>query len=124
LSEGWLLRKNKELKVWQIFCSNKSSRSGFVKDQLLYVSLLETACKSFQKGRLKGQFHEIWGFLMDIHRQNIVSRSTTNIFKIFIYVVIELFHLKDPMSLMRKTYLFPVQIGMPLANSSKICRIY
>jgi hypothetical protein len=24
---------------------------------------------------------------------------------------------------MQKTYLFPVQIGMPLANASKICRI-
>ncbi len=36
----------------------------------------------------------------------------------------ELFHLKDPMRLMQKTYLFPVQIGMPLANASKICSIY
>ncbi len=25
---------------------------------------------------------------------------------------------------MQKTYLFPVQIGIPLANASKICRIY
>jgi hypothetical protein len=25
---------------------------------------------------------------------------------------------------MQKTYLFPVQIGMPLANELKICRIY
>jgi hypothetical protein len=25
---------------------------------------------------------------------------------------------------MHKTYLFPLQIGMPLANASKICRIY
>jgi hypothetical protein len=39
-------------------------------------------------------------------------------------VVIELFNLKDPMRLMQKTYLFSVQIGMPLANASKICRIY
>jgi hypothetical protein len=28
------------------------------------------------------------------------------------------------MWLMQKTYLFPVQIGMPLANASKICRIH
>jgi hypothetical protein len=39
-------------------------------------------------------------------------------------VVIELFNLKDPMGLMQKTYLFPVHIRMPLANASKICRIY
>ena len=38
-------------------------------------------------------------------------------------VVIKLFNLKDPMRLMQKTYLFSVQIGMPLANASKICRI-
>jgi hypothetical protein len=44
--------------------------------------------------------------------------------KLLCCVVIELFHLKDPMRLMRKTDLFPVQIGMPLANASKICRIY
>jgi hypothetical protein len=28
------------------------------------------------------------------------------------------------MQLMQKAYLFPVQIGMPLADASKICRIY
>jgi hypothetical protein len=39
-------------------------------------------------------------------------------------VVIELINLKDPMQLMQKNYLFPVQIRMPLANASKICRIY
>ncbi len=36
----------------------------------------------------------------------------------------ELFKLVDPMRLMQKTYLFPVQIGLPLANASQICRIY
>jgi hypothetical protein len=44
--------------------------------------------------------------------------------KILRHVVIELFNLKDPMQLMQKTYLFPLQIGMPLANASKNCRIY
>ncbi len=29
----------------------------------------------FRHGRLKGQFHEIWGFLTDIHRKSIVSWS-------------------------------------------------
>jgi hypothetical protein len=36
----------------------------------------------------------------------------------------ELLNLEDPMRLMQKTYLFPGQIGLPLANASKICRIY
>jgi hypothetical protein len=40
------------------------------------------------------------------------------------FCVIELFNLKDPMRLMQKTYLIPVQIGMPLSNASKIYRIY
>jgi hypothetical protein len=44
-------------------------------------------------------------------------------FKFLSYVNIELFNLKDPMQLMQNTYLFPVQIGMLLANASKICRI-
>jgi hypothetical protein len=61
---------------------------------------------------------------MDIHRKSIVSRSTADIFTFICRVVIELFDLKDPIQLMQKTYLFPVQIGMPLANASKICRIY
>jgi hypothetical protein len=61
---------------------------------------------------------------MDIHRKSIVSRSNDDIFKIFCCVVIELFNLNDPMQLMQKTYLFPVQIGMPLKNASKICKIY
>jgi hypothetical protein len=39
-------------------------------------------------------------------------------------VIIELFKLSNPMRLMQKTYLYPVQIGMPLANASNICRIY
>ncbi len=33
------------------------------------------------------------------------------------WVVIELFNSKDPMRLMQKTYLFPMQIGMPHAIS-------
>ncbi len=45
------------------------------------------------------------------------------VFKFLCCVVIELINLKDPMRLMQKTYLFPEQIGMPLANASKICRI-
>jgi hypothetical protein len=61
---------------------------------------------------------------MDIHRKSINSRSTADIFKILCFVIIELTNLKDPMRLMQKTYLFPVQIGMPLANASKICWIY
>jgi hypothetical protein len=36
----------------------------------------------------------------------------------------ELFNLEDLMRLMQKTYLFPVQIGLPLANASKSCRIF
>jgi hypothetical protein len=55
---------------------------------------------------------------MDIHRKSIVSRSTADILKTFMSC------LKDPIRLMQKTYLFPVQIGMPLANASKICSIY
>ncbi len=70
---------------------------------------------------LKGQFYEIWGFFMDIHRKSIVSRFLKFLCRV---VVIELFNLKDLMRLMQKTYLFPVQVGMPLANASKICRIY
>jgi hypothetical protein len=35
-------------------------------------------------------------------------------------VVTELFNLKDPMRLMQKAYLLPVQTGMLLANASKI----
>ncbi len=31
---------------------------------------------------------------------------------------------RNPMRLMQKIYLFSVQIGMPHANASKICRIY
>jgi hypothetical protein len=46
------------------------------------------------------------------------------ILKFLCCVVIELFSLKDPKRLMQKTYLFPVQIGMPHANASKIFRIY
>jgi hypothetical protein len=61
---------------------------------------------------------------MDIQRKSIVSRSTADIFKIFCCVVIEFFNSKDPMRLMKKTYLFSVQEGMPHANASKICRIY
>jgi hypothetical protein len=34
-------------------------------------------------------------------------------------VVIELFSLEDPLRLMQKIYLFPVQIGMLLANALK-----
>jgi hypothetical protein len=44
--------------------------------------------------------------------------------KFLFRVVIELFSLKDPMRLMQKTYLFPLQIGILLANASKIFRIY
>jgi hypothetical protein len=33
-------------------------------------------------------------------------------------VVIELFNLRDPLRVMQKTYLFPEQIGLPLANAS------
>ncbi len=44
--------------------------------------------------------------------------------KILYCVAIELLNLKDIMKLMQKTYLIPVQIGMPLANASKICTIY
>ncbi len=44
--------------------------------------------------------------------------------KILFCVVIELINLKDPMRLMQKMYIFTAQIGMPLANVSKIGRIY
>jgi hypothetical protein len=50
---------------------------------------------------------------MDTHRKSIISRSTADIFKFSCCVVIELLNLEDPMRLMQKTYLFPVQIGMP-----------
>ncbi len=39
------------------------------------------------------------------------------------FLVIELFNLKDPMQLLQKN-LFPVQIGLLLANAYKIYRIY
>jgi hypothetical protein len=45
-------------------------------------------------------------------------------FKFLCCVVIELINLKDPMRLMQKNCLFPVQIGMLPANASKTCRIY
>jgi hypothetical protein len=61
---------------------------------------------------------------MDIHRESIVSRSTTVILTFLGRATIELFNLKDPMRLMQKTYIFPLQLGMPLANAYKICRIY
>jgi hypothetical protein len=62
---------------------------------------------------------------MDIHRKSIASRSFADILNFSCCVIIELFNLKeDPMRLIKKTYLFPVQIGMLLANASKICRIY
>jgi hypothetical protein len=32
---------------------------------------------------VKGQFHKIWVFLLDIHRKSIVSRSTADILRIF-----------------------------------------
>jgi hypothetical protein len=52
-------------------------------------------------------------------------RDPSLIFLTFLYcIVMELFNLEDPMRLMQKTYLFPVQIGLPLANASKTCRIY
>jgi hypothetical protein len=61
--------------------------------------------------------------LIEIGRASI--RDLPLIFlKFLCCVVIELINLKDPMRLMQKTYLFPVQIGMPLENASKICRIY
>ncbi len=63
-------------------------------------------------------------FLTVIHRKSLESRPTSDILKFLCCVVIELFSLKDPIRFMQKTYLFPVHIGMPLANASKICRIY
>jgi hypothetical protein len=54
---------------------------------------------------------------MDIHKKSTVSRSTAKIFKILCRVVIASFKCKDPIRLMQKTYLFPLQIGM-LANAS------
>ncbi len=62
-------------------------------------------------------------FFKDIGRATF--RDPSLIFLKFLNrVVIELFNLKDPMRLMQKTYLFPLQIGMVLANASKIRRIY
>jgi hypothetical protein len=56
---------------------------------------------------------------MDILRKSIVLRSAADILKFLCCVVIELFILKDPIRLMQKTYLFPVQIGKPLAKHLK-----
>jgi hypothetical protein len=71
---------------------------------------------------LKGQFHD---FLGGIYIGRASFRDPALIFKkIVCCVVIELFNIKDPIRLMQKTYLIPVQIGMLLANASKICRIY
>ncbi len=52
-------------------------------------------------------------------------RYTSDILKdLCFYLAIEIFNLKDPMHFMKKTYLLPKQIGVPLANASTICRIY
>ncbi len=56
---------------------------------------------------------------MDIHWKSIVLRSTADIFKFLCRIVIEFFNLKDPTQLMQKTYLFPLQFGMPLAMHLK-----
>jgi hypothetical protein len=56
---------------------------------------------------------------MDIHRKSIVSRSIADILTSLYCVVMELFNLEDPMRLMQKTYLFPEQIGLPLAMHLK-----
>jgi hypothetical protein len=65
---------------------------------------------------LKGQFHEIWGFFngfLYIERTSFRD-PPLKFFKFFCCVVVELFNLKDPMWLIQKTYLFLVQIEMPL----------
>jgi hypothetical protein len=73
---------------------------------------------------IKGQFHEIWEFLMDIHRKSIVLRSTADIFSNF-YVLSSLSYSIKRTSTV-KTINLPIScaIGVPLANASKIYRIY
>jgi hypothetical protein len=66
----------------------------------------------------------IGAFVMDIRYIGRASFLDPPLKKKLFCVVIELINLKDPMRLIQKTYLFTVQIGMPLANASKICRIY
>ncbi len=74
---------------------------------------------------IKGTVSRDLGIFKWIYIGRTLFRDPPLIFlKLLCSVVIELFHLKDPMRLMQKTYLFPVQIGMPLANASKICRIH
>ncbi len=69
---------------------------------------------------LKRQFHEIWEFFLWIYICRASFRDPPLIFlKFLCCVVIELFNLEDLMRLMQKTYLFLMQIGMPLANASK-----
>jgi hypothetical protein len=52
-------------------------------------------------------------------------RDPPPIFSKFLYcVIVEILNLKASMRLMQKTYLFPLQIGEPLAKASKIYRIY
>jgi hypothetical protein len=61
---------------------------------------------------------------MDIHRKRIVSRSIADIFNIFILCRHGVIQFRRSNAVNAKTYLFPVQIGLPLANASKSCRIY
>ncbi len=75
---------------------------------------------------LKRQVYEIWGFF---NGYTYIGRASfwdpPLIFKKNLFcVVIELINLKDTMRLTQKTYLVTLQTGMPLANASKICRIY
>jgi hypothetical protein len=61
---------------------------------------------------------------MNIHRKSIVSRSTADVFKIFMLCHHCVIQFRRSNAVNAKTYLFPVQIGMPLEKASKICRIY
>jgi hypothetical protein len=83
-----------------------------------------SACNA-QGTSLKGQFPRDMGIFLWIYIERESFQDPLLIFvKFLCCVVIELFNLKDPMRLMQKTYLFPMQMGMSHANASKICRIY
>jgi hypothetical protein len=60
-----------------------------------------------------------------IYTERASYRDPPPIFIKFLYcVVVQILNLKGFMRLMQKTYLFCLQIGEPLANASKIYRIY
>jgi hypothetical protein len=74
---------------------------------------------------VNGTFSRDFGIFLRIYIGRASFRDPPLIFLNFLCCfVVELFNLKDLMLLMQKTYLFPLQIGMPHANASKICRIY